>query len=113
MGWFSKLFSAGPQREPRSLEELVNAYGKALASGASVERDLRELPFSKEAIKAGLLEAIRITPPGAMREQLKAGYVSLGDFQDLQSIRERNGSVPKTILAEAEILLRELKDLGL
>ncbi len=87
MGLLSFLFRRDTPRAPRSdltpavAEKIVNAYGAAMASKRSVLADISGLPYSKERIKAALLVALSMTRDANMRERLKAGYVSLADWQ--------------------------------
>jgi hypothetical protein len=107
MGLFSKLFGGGATAAP-SIETVVNKYGAVLGAGTSVIRHPRELPFSKEVIKDALLSAIGMTPPGDVRTQLRAGFVSLADFQDPNECAARGTTPPKAMLAEGEDLLAQL-----
>ena len=67
------------------VEKIVNAYGTVLAepSALGVVRDARSLPYSKSEIKKALLVAPGVVRDSPLREQLRAGYISLGDFQRL------------------------------
>ncbi|MDH3665322.1 MAG: hypothetical protein OEN23_00145 [Paracoccaceae bacterium] len=112
MSWFRKLFCRS-RSNAADLETIVQRYGEVLGAGSSVERDTSELPLDKETIKASLLKAIEMTPPGDMREHLKSGYVSLGDFQNLEELRRQGMSIAEVISTEAENLLRELQVKGL
>jgi len=61
---------------PTDVEEIVTAYGAALAepTALGIVRDVRSLPRSKEDIKTALKTALEVTADVAMRESLKAGY---------------------------------------
>jgi hypothetical protein len=108
---------AGPP-QPMSTQEalqIFDAYGDAMAKPpfvytqmGKVPRDLRALPYPKERIKQALLTLLRLTPPGAAREPLEFGYVSLGDWQDT-----RVSDPTAAMLAEGKALLAELRSLGL
>ncbi|MCR9093370.1 MAG: hypothetical protein NXI30_04065 [bacterium] len=66
-------------------QRVVNDFGAALgdrSGGAGGVSDTRELPHSKETIKAALIFALRFANDPVSRDQLKAGYVSLADWQD-------------------------------
>jgi hypothetical protein len=69
-------------------QRIVGAYGDTLLEQAAtgVVRDAKSLPFSKTEIKAALKFAINVTSDGQMREQLKVGYISLADFQELSDL---------------------------
>ena len=71
------------------VEKIVNAYGTVLAepSALGVVRDARSLPYSKSEIKKALLVAPGVPVNSPLREQLRAGYISLGDFQRLSDRR--------------------------
>ncbi|WP_141194790.1 hypothetical protein [Maliponia aquimaris] len=109
MNWLKRLFSGHSAPKKPSLEIIINEYGKVLGEGGSVERDVRELPFSKEVIKEGLLEALKLTTDPTMRGHLESAFISLADFQDLKALADHGVSAPKTIAAEAEQLLFELR----
>ena len=64
------------------VEQIVNAYGKALESSPGMVRDSSELPYPKGRIKEALLLAIAMTTDERFREQLKTGYVELAGWQD-------------------------------
>lgn len=108
MSILRKLFSKKVTGTP-DLEEVINAYGEYLGKGTSVERDVSELPFDKETIKAAVLKAISLTPNGPMKTQLETGFVSLADFQDLETLKSQNASISAKIADECEGLLAELK----
>jgi len=97
-------------------QAIVNAYGAALASKTSGVVDASHLPHPKSRIKAALLVAMQATPEGSMRNLLKAGYVSLADWQDGVG----KGGPPvdatetqKRVAPEAAKLAGELRSLGL
>jgi hypothetical protein len=73
-----------------------------------VVRDVSTLPYPKERIKQALLTALKLMPPGAAREQLKSGFVILGDWQDT-----RASDPTAAMLAEGKALLAELRSLRL
>jgi hypothetical protein len=88
MGILNRLLGRTSRKETsgdlsnQEAQVIVNAYGKALSSKKSGVADASELPYPKTRIKAALLAAIRAIPDASMRDQLKAGYVSLADWQD-------------------------------
>jgi hypothetical protein len=97
-------------------QAIVNAYGAALASKRSGVVDASQLPHPKSRIKAALVVVMQATPEGSMRNLLKAGYVSLADWQDgtgkggqLVDATE----IQKRVAPEAAQLAGELKSLGL
>jgi hypothetical protein len=96
-----------PQMSAQEVQQIVNAYGAAMAGRGGVVRDVGTLPYPKERIKRALVTAIKLTPPGAAREQLKSGFVILGDWQDT-----RASDPTGAMLAEGKALLAELRSLG-
>lgn len=46
-------------------------------------RDVSELPYPKEVIKAVLTHSIELAADREIRELLKSAYISLADFQDM------------------------------
>lgn len=85
--YLSRLFgSDGDTREKMSLaqvQRIVSSYGAVLEQSAGLIRDINSLPFKKDQIKTALLTALGVTTDAKMREHLKAGFVSLADFQPL------------------------------
>ena len=101
--------------------------------------DASELPFPKPAIKAALVFAIKESDDPTIREQLKAAYVMLADWQDgigpgphsfefspaeladpmtaakriAAAGRAFTEKIPAKAAAEGQALLNELKSLGL
>jgi hypothetical protein len=60
--------------QPMSAQEaqqIVNAYGAAVAGTGDLPRDAGSLPYPKERIKQALLTAIKLTPAGASSRLLK------------------------------------------
>lgn len=92
----------------QDVQQIVNAYGGAMAGPTGLVRDVGTLPYPKERIKQALLTAIKLTPAGAAREQLRSGFVMLGDWQDM-----RASNPTAAMLAEGKALLDELRSLGL
>lgn len=88
-------------------QRIADRYDAAIAAPGML-RDLRTLPYPKERIKQALLAAIKLTPAGAAREQLRSGFVMLGDWQDM-----RASDPTAAMLAEGKALLDELRSLGL
>ncbi len=64
------------------VERIVRANGAAMISHKSIPSDVSELPYPKHLIKAALIAAISVTKDPKMREQLKSGFVTLGDWQE-------------------------------
>jgi hypothetical protein len=85
--YLSRFFhSGGVVREEMTLahvQRIVSSCGAVLEQSAGPTRDIDLLPFKKEQIKTALLTALSVTTDATMREHLKAGYVSLADFQTL------------------------------
>lgn len=129
--------------DAKAAQAIVNAYGMTLAEPTALGliRDARSLPYSKEEIKHALKIALQLTSDPAMREQLRMGYVSLADFQELSerevtSLRLWNAAlnapasdsldlakslaanaevvtaVQRRVVDEAALLLQELKETG-
>lgn len=109
MSYFlDKLFG---RRRPQKLglEDLVRRYGVVLERNtSSIIRDVSELPATKKEMRAALKTAISLTPPGAMREQLRNGFIMLADFQDLKACRRANLDPQALMLREGQELLDEL-----
>jgi len=66
----------------REAQAIVNEYDAALASSKALATDAPELPYPKNRIKAALVAAMRATSDASMRDHLKAGCVSLADWQE-------------------------------
>jgi hypothetical protein len=63
---------------------VLSSYSSLLARRDNrVVRDVHELPYPKEVIKAVLVHCMKLTKPGEQREFLKSGYVWLATFQTL------------------------------
>jgi hypothetical protein len=105
--------------EPADLQNIVTAYGAALAepTAMGLPRDARSLPYTKTDIKVALLIALRATTDPAMRNSLEAAFVSLADFQELsddevralqlwdQALSSRaDESVIEKVTAQAELV---------
>jgi hypothetical protein len=54
-----------------------------------IVRDIADLPYPKDVIKAVLLHCIRLAAPGNDRQLLRNGYLYLADYQVLTN-EERN-----------------------
>jgi hypothetical protein len=69
---------------------VLSSYSAALMQNdKTLVRDLEELPYPKEVIKAVIKHCIRIAGPGEEREFLRSAYVCLADFQVL-SVKEKS-----------------------
>ena len=63
---------------------VLSSYSEALTqTNKTLVRDLAELPYPKDVIKAVIKHCIKIAGPGEEREFLRNAYVCLADFQDL------------------------------
>lgn len=82
MGWLGRLFG-GRERQALDIETVIAAYGKVLDKPGAVQRDVSELPYDKSVIDRALIVAIQNFPEGVMREQLRAGYMMLANYQVL------------------------------
>jgi hypothetical protein len=144
MGLFSRLFhrSAPPPATKKlsaaEVENIVHAYAAALSSRKSMISDASELPYPKATIKAALIAAISVTQNAAMREQLKACFITLAGWQegygpgpDSFALKQMDsedtlafvkrvaaaspaiGACESKVAAEAQAFYDELKALGL
>jgi hypothetical protein len=144
MGIFARLFGRTPKGSSAQMtgEEaltIINAYGNALADRKSSFGDVSELPYAKERIKEALIHGIRTGSDAKARDLLKAGYITLADFQPgfgnrrsseltADDLKEKDPKklaarilakgddflkVPQEIAAEGDLLMAELKALGL
>jgi hypothetical protein len=122
MGFLNWVLGRTPRRDKsgslslQKAQAIVNAYGAALASKTSRVVDASHLPHPKSRIKAALVVVMQATPEGSMRNLLKAGYVSLANWQD--GIGKGGQLVDTTeiqqrVAPEAAKLAGELKSLGL
>jgi len=92
MGLLDRLFGRSKAKtsptgtiDPAFAQQVVNDFGAALGANsarAGGVSDASELPHSKETIKAALLFALSFPQDERARDQLKAGYLSLADWQD-------------------------------
>ena len=99
--------AATPTMSHDEIQKIVNAYGDTMGAPGRVLRDPSKLPYPKARIKQALIAAIRLTPAGADRKQLKSGYVMLGDYQETCKT-DRTAAM----LADGNVLLEELRSLG-
>ena len=95
--------------EGRVPKHVVHAYDATMAGAQTAVRDIKTLPYPKERIKQALLVTMRLIPPGTVREQLKAGFVMLADWQDPKTTKDPVSDM----LAEGKALLAELQARGL
>lgn len=67
----------------RQCKKIVSAYGAALEKGPApgTVADESELPYPKQTIKQALVTLLRATSDSQLRGNLKAGYLSLSDWQ--------------------------------
>jgi hypothetical protein len=142
MGFFARLFNRiantipGPMTGEEAMK-VINAYGNVLADRTSPFGDVSDLPYAKARIKEALIHGLATGNDPKVRELLKAGYITLADFQP--GFRNRRSAeltaddlkdpsktaarilakgddflkVPKEIAAEADLLMAELKARGL
>jgi hypothetical protein len=137
VGLFARLFrrstppSATRQFSVDDIEKIVHAYSSVLSSRKSMISDASELPYPKPQIKAALIAAITTAQDAKMREQLKAAFVSLADWQEgvgagpysfettVKMAKRIAASGPSLteisakVTAEGQALLDELKLFGL
>jgi hypothetical protein len=142
MSIFDRLFrKAAIARSTRMTDDdamkIINAYGKAMMDRTSAYSEVSALPFPKSRIKEALIHGIKEGDDPKFREQLKAAYVALAEWQAGLGDRRRPGEltpeeladpakamaqitadpdwlkVPETVAAEATMLHTELKALGL
>src|SRR5829696_8024078 len=62
--------------------DIVSAYGEALEAKREPIADSRDLPYPKDTIKWAILVVLGAIRDPAQREPLRAGYVSLSEWQD-------------------------------
>jgi hypothetical protein len=85
---FHRLFGNGAAKtdfEKMSIteaEKIINAYGDALARRTSPLAELSGLPYPKAHIKTALLKTLAVTTDAKARDLLKAGYVTLAEWQE-------------------------------
>jgi len=64
--------------------EVLSSYTATLAEPHSnLIRDISDLSYSKDIIKAVLVHCIKLSEPGEGRDFLRSAYVGLADFQHL------------------------------
>ncbi len=86
MGIFDRLFGRATGALPKSMTDneamkVINAYGKAIMEKKSVFGDLSALPYPKARIKEAIIHGIKESDDPKFREQLKAAYVALAEWQ--------------------------------
>jgi hypothetical protein len=142
MGIFDRLFgkSANGSTKPMTDDEamkIINAYGKAMMDRKSTYGDVSALPYSKARIKEALIHGIKEGDDPQFRDQLKAAYVALAEWQPGLGNRRLPGElsddelrdparamariadstdflkIPADVAAEANVLQADLKALGL
>jgi hypothetical protein len=64
-------------------QKVAEAYGAILSQEGLMARDVKELPYSKEAIKTSLRALMAANLDPDLREHLAVAYVSLATFQNL------------------------------
>jgi hypothetical protein len=143
MSIFDRLFSkAAIAPSTRMADDdamkIINAYGKAMMDRTSAYGDLSTLPYPKSRIKEALIHGIKEGDEPKFREQLKAAYVALAEWQ--AGLGDRRGpgeltpeeladpakamaritaagpdwlKVPESVATEATMLHAELNALGL
>ena len=128
--------SSGPMSDDEAMK-IINAYGKTLMERKTAFGGLSALPYPKARIKEALIHGIKETDDSSFREQLKAAYVTLSEWQT--GFENRGGAVglnddelqdpaqaaariaadtdflkvPQEVAAEATALRAELKALKL
>jgi hypothetical protein len=79
---FEKLLASGNQEELLAgIERIIKDYAVVLGAEGSILRDVRDLPSPKSVIAIALLAAIKVMPPGPDRDNLRALFVFLSNFQ--------------------------------
>jgi hypothetical protein len=136
MGILSRLLNRAPKAPPMDVREIARAYGAVLASRKSMYADASALPYPKRTIKSALIAALSVIEDAQTREDLKAAYVMLAEFQEgigagpypwelsatdsegvdaIKRIVDAGSSfteMPGKVAAESQALLDELKALG-
>jgi hypothetical protein len=65
---------------------VLSSYSEALMqTNKTLVRDLEELPYPKELIKAVIRHCMKLAGSGEEQEFLRNAYVCLADFQDLSA----------------------------
>lgn len=100
---FAKKRSARPD-----IESLIHAYGALVGDGKLGPRDISELPATKEELSVALTTAIRMTPDGPMKEQLRTGYMLLADFQDLDECASKGINATDLMMMEIQLRFKEV-----
>ena len=79
---FETLLATGDQNELLAgIERIIKDYAVVLGAEGAILRDVRDLPSPKSVIAIALLAAIRVLPPGADRDNLRALFIFLSNFQ--------------------------------
>ena len=79
---FEKLLATGNQDQLLAgIEGIIKDYATVLGAEGSILRDVRDLPSPKSVIAIALLAAIKVLPPGADRDNLRALFIFLSNFQ--------------------------------
>jgi hypothetical protein len=142
MGILNRLFGGRSGVEPRGMTDdeavkIINAYGKAMMDKKSQFGELSDLPYPKTLIKEAIVHGIRVGDNPRFREQLKAAYIALSDWQAgfgsrpgageltaeelrdpakamarITAMADDFAKVPEEVAAEAALLQAELKALG-
>ena len=90
MGWLQSIFSP-KQAEPKlNYENVIRSYGAILeATSKESIHNSNILPMPKGDLAKILLAAIANTKEQSLRESLKVGFISLGDFMDLTDEQQK------------------------
>jgi len=87
MGWFTQLlriFRTGDTAASASMDTIrvVTAYVTALATPRGPVTDASRLPYAKPHIKRALVRAMGLATQTTMREELRAAYLKLAEWQE-------------------------------
>lgn len=79
---FEHLLSTGNQDQLlAAIERIIKDYAVVLGAEGAILRDVRDLPSPKSVIAIALLAAIKVLPAGADRDNLRALFIFLSNFQ--------------------------------
>lgn len=92
--------------------KIINAYGKAMEHNKSQYGDLSELPYTKDRIKEALVHGIKGGADPKVREQLKAAYLMLANWQPGLANRRAPGELTDEELKNPAKAMAAIKAAG-
>jgi hypothetical protein len=117
-GWVFSRSSSSPVQSTDTLK-VVTAYAAALSLNPGSVKDISHLPYPKPRIKQALVTAMGLATQASMRDELRAAYLQLAQWQapGAQSVseqaREPVDLVSERVTEEAGRLREELQSQGL